>query len=119
MYKWKIGTVNFDMQVNSTLLGMMIVDTWLVFSKVTGTTELERFYPKISEELSDNKYDTMDIQAWRREETPVAIDRGLARAGLHAHHNSHLGLKTPWLCYTSKGKLHFLLHIATHHQFEG
>ena len=161
----KIGTLNFDMRVNSTLLGMMIVDTWLVYSKATGTTELEKdFYTKLSEELIDNNYDTIGMRARRRnrgEETPAAIDRGLARAGLHAHltptkkkrkrrdgtitnyklqgkckicgekttfmcslcvdarDESPLGSKTPWLCYTSKGKLCFQLHIDSHHQLEG
>ncbi len=85
----KIGTLNFDMRVNSTLLGMMIVDTWLVYSKATGTTELEKdFYTKLSEELIDNNYDTIGMRTRRRnrgEETPAAIDRGRARAGLHAH----------------------------------
>jgi hypothetical protein len=37
----KIRTLNFDMQVKSTILGMMIVDTWLVFSKTTGATVME------------------------------------------------------------------------------
>jgi hypothetical protein len=52
--EWKTRTLNFDMQVNSTLLGM-IVDTWLVYSKATGTTELEKdFHTKLSEELIDS-----------------------------------------------------------------
>ncbi len=97
----------------------------------------------------------------RGEETPAAIDRGLASAGLHAQltptkkkrkrrddtitnymlqgkckicgekttfmsslcvvarDESPLGSKTSWLCYTSKGKLCFQLHIDTHHQLEG
>ena len=85
----KIGTLNFDMWVNTTLLGMMIVDTWLVYSKATGTTELEKdFYTKLSEELFDHNCNTIGMRASRRtrgEETPAATDRGSARAGLHAH----------------------------------
>jgi hypothetical protein len=87
--KWKIGTLNFDMRVNSTLLDMMIVDTRLVYSKATGTTELEKdFYTKLSEELFDHNCNTIGMRASRRtrgEETPAATDRGSARAGLHAH----------------------------------
>jgi hypothetical protein len=87
--KWKIGTLNFDMRVNSTLLDMMIVDTRLVYSKATGTTELEKdFYTKLSEKLFDYNCNTIGRRASRRtrgEETPAATDRGSERAGLHAH----------------------------------
>lgn len=48
--EWKIGTLNFDMQMNSTLLGMMIVNTLLVCSKAIWITELEKnFFIKISD----------------------------------------------------------------------
>jgi hypothetical protein len=79
--------LNIDVWVKSTLNCTSIVDVDTGFTqKATWTTELEKdFYTKISEELIDNDYDAIGMQAQTREDFPAAIDRGLARARLHAH----------------------------------
>ena len=43
------------MRVNLTIFSMIVVDTWLVYSQVTGSTELQsEFYVHLAEELIDN-----------------------------------------------------------------
>ena len=43
------------MRVNLTIFLMIVVDTWLVYSQATGSTELQsEFYVHLAEELIDN-----------------------------------------------------------------
>ena len=51
----KLETKKWDMRVNLTIFLMIVVDTWLVYSQVTGSTELQsEFYVRLAEELIDN-----------------------------------------------------------------
>lgn len=125
--EWKIGTLNFDMQMNSTLLGMMIVNTLLVCSKAIWITELEKnFFIKISD----------------------LIDRYLSstkRGGIEGwYHNKlwasrkmqNMWWKKTFMCFTVFVLIHKMIHpwaqnsmvvphikrkafIDAHHKFEG
>ena len=47
------------MRVNLTIFSMIVVDTWLVYSQATGSTELQsEFYVHLAEELIDNNIDS-------------------------------------------------------------
>ena len=53
----KIETTNWATRVGTLLLGMILVDTWLVYQACTGSTESQSdFYTLLSEELIDNAY---------------------------------------------------------------
>ena len=55
----KLETKKWDMRVNLTIFSMIVVDTWLVYSQATGSTELQsEFYVRLSEELIDNNINT-------------------------------------------------------------
>lgn len=53
-----------------SILGMIVVDAWLVYSKCTGTNNDQKqteFYTLLAEELIDNNYDTVGPpNNWRR-----------------------------------------------------
>ena len=55
----KLETKKWDMRVNLTIFSMIAVDTWLVYSQATGSTELQsEFYVCLAEELIDNNIDS-------------------------------------------------------------
>ena len=55
----KLETKKWDMRVNLTIFSMIVVDTWLVYSQATGSTELQsEFYVRLAEELIDNNIDS-------------------------------------------------------------
>ena len=55
----KLETKKWDMRVNLTIFSMIVVDTWLVYSQATGSTELQsEFYVCFAEELIDNNIDS-------------------------------------------------------------
>jgi hypothetical protein len=69
----KLGTLDWPMRVNTTLLGMCIVDTWYVYSQCTKTKEKQQdFYSFLAEELIDNKYDSIGPRSGRRNRTQDA-----------------------------------------------
>jgi hypothetical protein len=52
-----LGTLDWSMQVNTTLLGMCVVDTWYAYSQCTSTKEKQKdFYSLLTKELIVNKY---------------------------------------------------------------
>ena len=54
----KFKTHRWDMRVNLTILSIIIVDTWLVYSRATECTENQKqFYNGLSEEMIDNSLD--------------------------------------------------------------
>jgi hypothetical protein len=56
----KLGTLDWSMRVNTTLLGMCIVDTSYAYSQCTKTKEKQKdFYSFLAKELIDNKYDSV------------------------------------------------------------
>ena len=57
--KKKLETKKWDMRVNLTIFSMIVVDTWLVYSQATGSTELQsEFYVRLAEELIDSNIDS-------------------------------------------------------------
>jgi hypothetical protein len=99
MLERKLGTMDWSMRVNTSILGMCIVDAWYAYSQCTkprgstnnaNTDEKQKdFYANLAEELIDNSYDSVG-QRNRGENTPVRGPRlvtanGLARCGVEAH----------------------------------
>ena len=82
------------MRVNLKIFLMIVVDTWLVYSQATGSTELQsEFYVRLVEELIDNNIDSRP-QHWRNsgddgsdsnDESPVMTHTGRACAGVSCH----------------------------------
>jgi hypothetical protein len=88
MLERKLGTMDWSLRVNLSLLGMCIVDSWLIYSKCTETEEKQReFYEALSEEMIDNQHDQV------RGRRPVAeagspsliTAEGHMRSGIAAH----------------------------------
>ena len=90
----KLETKKWDMRVNLTIFSMIVVDTWLVYSQATGSTELQsEFYVCLAEELIDNNIDSRP-QHWRNsgedgsdsnDESPVMMHTGRVHAGISCH----------------------------------
>jgi hypothetical protein len=68
MLERKLGMMDWSMQVNTSLLGMCIVDTWYAYSQCTKThgannantnKRQKDFYSFLVEELIDNNYDSV------------------------------------------------------------
>jgi hypothetical protein len=90
MLERKLGTMDWSMRVNTSLLGMCIVDAWYAYSQCTNTDEKQKdFYSYLAEELIDNNYDSVGRRS--RESTPpgraarLVTVNGLARCGVEAH----------------------------------
>lgn len=90
----KLGTLDWSMRVNLSLLGMCIVDAWYAWNLCTGnTTEKQKeFYSGLAEELIDNRYDIIGSgqrgRGRRDEDTSIAdalLVDGLPRCGIYAH----------------------------------
>ena len=71
----KLRTKWWYSRVWQTILGMIFVDTWLVYSKTTRTTETQaEFYEKLAEEMIDNDYDNRGAaRAASMTDTQVAV----------------------------------------------
>ena len=92
--KKKLEMKKWDMRVNLTIFLMIVVDTWLVYSQVMGSTELQsEFYVHLAEELIDNNIDSRP-QCQRNsgedgsdsnDESPVMTHTGRVRAGVSCH----------------------------------
>ena len=105
----KLETKKWDRRVNLTIFSMIDVDTWLVDSQVTGSTELQsEFYVRLAEELIDNNIDSR-LQCRRNsgedgsdsnDESPVMTRTGRVCAGI-----SCLLTPTKCCCRTGDGKL--------------
>ena len=103
--KKKLEMKKWDMRVKLTIFSMIVVDTWLVYSQATGSTELQsEFYVRLAEELIDSR-----LQCWRNsgedgsdsnDESPVMTCTGRVRAGISCH-------LTPTKCHcrTKDGEL--------------
>ena len=90
----KLEMKKWDMRVNLTIFSMIVVDTWLVYSQATGSTELQsEFYVCFAEELIDNNIDSR-LQCWRNsgedgsgsnDESPVMTRTERVHAGISCH----------------------------------
>ena len=90
----KLETKKWDMRVNLTIFSMIVVDTWLVYSQATGSTELQsEFYVRLAEELIDNNIDSRpqhrrnsdENGSDSNDESPVMTRTGRVRAGVSCH----------------------------------
>ena len=82
------------MRVNLTIFSIIVVDTWLVYSQVTGSTELQsEFYVRLAEELIDNNIGSR-LQHRRNSgedgsdsnnESPVMTHTGRVCTGISCH----------------------------------
>ena len=90
----KLETKKWDMRVNLTIFSMIVVDTWLVYSQATGSTELQsEFYVHLAEELIDNNIDSQtqhrrnsgEDGSDSNDESPVMMRTGRVRAGVSCH----------------------------------
>ena len=107
--KKKLETKKWDMRVNLTIFSMIVVDTWLVYSQATGSTELQsEFYVRLAEELIGNNIDSR-LQHRRNsgedgtdsnDESSVMTCTGRVRSGISCHLTP-----TKHCCHTSDGEL--------------
>ena len=90
----KLETKKLDMRVNLTIFSMIVVDTWLVYSQATGSTELQsEFYVRLAEELIDNNIDSRPQRRRNsgedgsdsNDELPVMTRTGRVCAGISCH----------------------------------
>ena len=105
----KLETKKWDMRVNLTIFSLIVVDTWLVYSQVTGSTELQsEFYVHLAEELIDNNIDSRpqhrrnsgEDGSDSNDESPVMMCTGRVCAGISCHLTP-----TKHRCCTSNGEL--------------
>lgn len=89
----KIETTNWATRLGTTILGIILVDTWLVFRGATKTNETQsEFYTLLAEELIDNTFDE-GLRSRRATTTaigkasPEVLDTrtGAGRSGIYAH----------------------------------
>jgi len=62
----KLATHDWSMRVNLSLLGMCIVDSWLLYSGARGATAIltqKQFYEDLAAQLIDNTFDTVGVRA--------------------------------------------------------
>ena len=58
MIENKIGTKDWSMRINLSLVSICIVDSWLAFKQATGTSSTQaEFYINLAEQLIDNEDD--------------------------------------------------------------
>lgn len=92
----KLEVKDWSKRVNLTILGMIIVDSFLLYSQLIDKHEPEhQFYTFLAEELIDNTYDSMARRSSRQsnaseEGTPTSATRAIApsgrpRAGINIH----------------------------------
>ena len=97
------------MRVNLTIFSMIGVDTWLVYSQATGSTELQsEFYVHLGEELIDKNIDSRPQHRRNsgedgtdsNDESPVMMRTGRVRARVSCHLTP-----TKCCCHTRDGEL--------------
>ena len=97
------------MRVKLIIFLMIVVDTWLVYSQATGSTELQsEFYVCLAEELIDNNIDRRpqhqrnsgEDGSDSNDESPVMTRPGRVRASVSCHLTS-----TKCHCRTRDGEL--------------
>ena len=58
MIEKKLGTKDWSIRINMSLVAICIVETWLAYKLSTGTEETQaEFYLALAEEMIDNTYD--------------------------------------------------------------
>jgi hypothetical protein len=99
MLERKLGTMDWSMRVNTSLLGMCIVDAWYAYSQCTKAStrtnqsanndeKQKEFYSFLAEELIDNTYDSVGRSTRKNGQDAgprLVTANGLARCGIEAH----------------------------------
>ena len=95
MLERKIGTSDWAKRVNLSIIGMIVVDAWLIYKGIRGfgmpgikgEEDQKLFYTLLAEELIDNTFD--QVGARRRSQGSTPPSAGLVasapRSGLHMH----------------------------------
>jgi hypothetical protein len=81
----KIGTHDWSFRINCSLLGIIIVDAWLVHSGGRGaraTMEQRSFYEKLADQLIDNQFDYVGL---RDRSTSLIDAKQILRSGRDVH----------------------------------
>ena len=84
----KLVVHDWSKQVNRTLFGMMVVDSWLAFNGCTSSEETQKeLYVLLSEDLIYNVYDNLNMARqgqWHAEATSptLAAGTGVPRSGV-------------------------------------
>ena len=87
----KVETNDWSKRVNPSILGIIVVDTFLCYNQLVDKIKKEGdFYLRLAEELIDNKYDSIQLRPRNctAEETPSleAIGKyGRPRSGIRIH----------------------------------
>ena len=92
MMERKLGTKDWAMRINMSLVAICIVDAWLAYKQCTGTHETQaNFYLALAEELIDNTYDEPNSTRARNNVNRSPSDpmfnhaTGTARSGVSTH----------------------------------
>jgi len=86
MLETKLKTMNWHTRMNLTLLGMVIVDSFLLMQGCHGSSKAmdqRLFYEKLAEELIDNTHDTVGLRPRKRSAAAAAPEASLPRVELH------------------------------------
>ena len=88
-YRWrlidKLGTVEWHREVNMTLLGVIVVDTFKMWNGLKMSQEPEKqFYENLAEELIDNEFDGRVTRSSPSRNSVTGGD-GRIRRGVHIH----------------------------------
>jgi hypothetical protein len=73
MLERKVGTHHWSFRVNCSLLGVIVVDAWLLYSGGRGSRaslEQRSFYEKLADQLIDNTYDFVSLRDRSTPEIP-------------------------------------------------
>jgi hypothetical protein len=85
----KLGTMDWSMRVNMTVLGMVIVDSWLAWKGCRGlrsTLEQKNVYEVLAEELIDDNFDAIGIRERHRlADKSEPMLNGQPRIGIGIH----------------------------------
>jgi len=85
----KLATDDWSMRVNQSLLGMSIVDSWLLHSGARGAAAIltqKQFYENLAAQLIDNTFDTIGVRARTASATsPQDGAAALLRYGVGIH----------------------------------
>jgi hypothetical protein len=81
--------MDWSMRVNMTVLGICIVDTWLIYKGCLGERcdlEQRKFYSVLAEQLIENQYDYYGIRPRQSvAQDSEAYEHGQPRIGIDAH----------------------------------
>jgi hypothetical protein len=105
MLEKKLGTMDWSMRVNMSILGMIIVDTWLAFdgctrAELNGRVKQTKFYELLTKELIDNSFDQVRTRDRRANEPNNDDPHQLLLSPIHVtptkrkRHNKATGLET-------------------------